>query len=587
MCTTAQLLEILAYIHREGPKYGFFLNPSKCQLLLGHCPDDSEAIELKALLSDPTGLYQFSPGKIHVHPGNGGSEADYGAICLGTPIGSSLYIVGKLQEKLAEVQADATKLLLLRAHPQALLALMRKCLNNKVNHLLRTISPAITSVHLVPQFNAILKSTLESFMEVQFSDVQWQQAMLPIDSGGLGLGIHPMVPSAAFAASFYVAYPGIYRAHPGIAEEVARAAAIVTANPPADLPQQPPDGEIPLAPDYAPVLDFAVAVARLKYKNYSDSVAFLGIEPSTNGKLQSELMVKHREGARLALIATLEQGEAHVLSNYHSHATREASAFLDANAKSFHLTMAPGALLLALKRRFRFPICNQGVRCTCKYKPVVSEFGTHFLSGCAVGRERIGTHNEMLETLNSMCKSAGCFTVTEAKNTFLLTDPDNRTRPDIVVGGLKAVNVVLDVKITESDIKHLTMAQAKKPTRTVKEGERQKDLKFRDAVVAQGKVFVPASLSTSGGFGPKFKQFFGDLVKHSADYNNIPAAALTHYWLRRFSVTLHNALANSFFKHLGRANARAFRDESRDAGVIIEQSYLGPASVSNRRGIYS
>jgi hypothetical protein len=46
----------------------------------------------------------------------------------------------------------------------------------------------------------------------------------------------------------------------------------------------------------------------------------------------------------------------------------------------------------------------------------------------------------------------------------------------------------------------------------VKEGERQKDLKFRDAVVAQGKVFVPASLSTSGGFGPKFKQFFGDLV---------------------------------------------------------------------------
>jgi hypothetical protein len=114
------------------------------------------------------------------------------------------------------------------------------------------------------------------------------------------------------------------------------------------------------------------------------------------------------------------------------------------------------------------------------------------------------------------------------------------------------------------------MAQAKKPTRTVKEGERQTDLKFRDAVVAQGKVFVPASLSTSGGFGLKFKQFFGGLVKHSADYNNMPAVALTHYWLRRFSVTLHNALANSFFKHLGRANVRAFRDESRDAGVIIE-----------------
>jgi hypothetical protein len=65
--------------------------------------------------------------------------------------------------------------------------------------------------------------------------------------------------------------------------------------------------------------------------------------------------------------------------------------------------------------------------------------------------------------------------------------------------------------------------------------------------------------------------------------NSIPTAALTHYWLRRFSVTLHNALANSFFKHWGCANARAFRGESRDAGVIIDS---GPASVSNRRGIY-
>jgi hypothetical protein len=88
-----------------------------------------------------------------------------------------------------------------------------------------------------------------------------------------------------------------------------------------------------------------------------------------------------------------------------------------------------------LKRRFRFPICNQGVPNSDTTGLFLHVQRTHFLSGCAVGRERIGTHNEMLEALNSMCKSAGCFTVTEAKNTFILTDPDNRTRPDIVVGG--------------------------------------------------------------------------------------------------------------------------------------------------------
>ena len=216
---------------------------------------------------------------------------------------------------------------------------------------------------------------------------------------------------------------------------------------------------------------------------------------------------------------------------------------------------------------------------------MVSERGTHFIRGCAVGNERINTHNEMLEALSSMCKSAGCRTVTEVTNTFLLQVPDNRTVQNISVSGLKAVNVVLDVKITESDISNLTMAKAKNTQHAVLEGERQKDIKFRASVMAQGKLFIPASISTSGGFGPKFKVFFGDLVKHSAEYNNIPPAALSIYWHRRFSVTLQNALANCFFKHLGRANARVFRDESREGEVVIDQSYLGPASVSNRRGL--
>jgi hypothetical protein len=331
-------------------------------------------------------------------------------------------------------------------------------------------------------------------------------------------------------------------------------------------------------------LDFAVAVAKLDHLGSKDAVQFLGIELTSSGKLQSMLMVKHKEAARLAFIASLEQGgEAHVLSNYYSHATPEASAYLDASAKSPNLTMENGALLLALKRRFRFPICQEGTRCKCKNNPVVSEFGTHFISGCAVGNERIGTHDAMVNVVHSMCKSAGLLSVTEARNAFLLSDPNNGTRPDIVVSGLKAVNVVLDVKITESDIKNLTMTQAKRPQRAVLQGELEKDRDFRLPVMAQGKVFVPASFSTSGGFGPKFQQFFTDVTKHSAEYNSIPVAALRHYWLRRFSITLHNAVANCFFKHLGRANARAFRDESRDIAIIVEQSYLGGISVSNRR----
>jgi hypothetical protein len=100
-------------------------------------------------------------------------------------------------------------------------------------------------------------------------------------------------------------------------------------------------------------------------------------------------------------------------------------------------------------------------------------------------------------------------------------------------------------------------------------------------VVAQGKVFVIYF------FRRKFKQFFGDVIKHSVDYNSIPAAALTHYLIRRFSVTLHNALANTWVVV---TLVLSVTRVERDAGVdvhTIEQLFLGPASVSNRRGVYS
>jgi hypothetical protein len=191
----------------------------------------------------------------------------------------------------------------------------------------------------------------------------------------------------------------------------------------------------------------------------------------------------------------------------------------------------------------------------------------------------------MVDAILACGQQGGCRCIKEVQGLFQDTAPDNRERPDLSISGLMAVNVVLDVKITEYDTSNLTMAQAKRPQRAVLRGEREKDIKYAEEVAAEGKVFIPASFSTSGAFGPKFKVFFGDLIKQSSEYNNIPPAALTIYWLRRFSVTLHNAVASSFFKHLSRANARAFRDESRELGVVVEQSYSGPASVSNRRGL--
>jgi hypothetical protein len=60
------------------------------------------------------------------------------------------------------------------------------------------------------------------------------------------------------------------------------------------------------------------------------------MEPSTNDKLQSALMVRHKEASRLAHIASLEAtGDPTLVAFYHSNATTEGSVFLEAKPKSY------------------------------------------------------------------------------------------------------------------------------------------------------------------------------------------------------------------------------------------------------------
>jgi hypothetical protein len=89
---------------------------------------------------------------------------------------------------------------------------------------------------------------------------------LGLAEGGLGIGIHPMTPYAAYAASFYSAYPFIYANTPSAADDIAQAAAM------------------PLHPAPYPVSDFVKAVTVLGHKDFN-CVQFLGMEPSTNGSV--------------------------------------------------------------------------------------------------------------------------------------------------------------------------------------------------------------------------------------------------------------------------------------------------------------
>jgi len=103
------------------------------------------------------------------------------------------------------IQNTCDKLFILN-DSQVSLLLLRACLGVcKVNFLLRVL-PYSLSHGWAPQVRACLKKAVDSIVGLPLSEVQWQQASLPCNSGGLGIRdpvtlspCHPVTLVAPFA----------------------------------------------------------------------------------------------------------------------------------------------------------------------------------------------------------------------------------------------------------------------------------------------------------------------------------------------------------------------------------------------------
>jgi hypothetical protein len=156
--TTKQLLITIRYFLSNGPKIGIILKREKLNILLGKFSDDNEAAALHNLLTDPHGEFRFDAARIRLHPSNGGDAQKYGMVLLGSPIGSTELIINYLQNKISEVKHECDRLIQLE-NPQTKFLLLYYCFSRKINHLLRSISPALAIEHLVNPFNNILKKS--------------------------------------------------------------------------------------------------------------------------------------------------------------------------------------------------------------------------------------------------------------------------------------------------------------------------------------------------------------------------------------------------------------------------------------------
>ena len=109
-----QVMEIIIRcLQREGPKYGYYINPSKGKYLIGRCASLEDAELIRAKLVNDLGL---ANNIIIKHPDNDSSDLpleekkeNYGVKVVGSFIGSPEFIQHQLDVYLQELEDNCSR----------------------------------------------------------------------------------------------------------------------------------------------------------------------------------------------------------------------------------------------------------------------------------------------------------------------------------------------------------------------------------------------------------------------------------------------------------------------------------------------
>ena len=114
------------------------------------------------------------------------SSTDEGIIVLGAPVGNDQYVCQSLETKVEKVK-QITELLPLLQDPHIEHSLLRSCLAlPKITFLLRAVDTSRFS-SVLERFDEVTRDALSRILGTPVSDVQWEQAKLPVAMGGVGL----------------------------------------------------------------------------------------------------------------------------------------------------------------------------------------------------------------------------------------------------------------------------------------------------------------------------------------------------------------------------------------------------------------
>ena len=171
------LLNDLSTIRSRAADLGLVLNDSKCEIIS----------------NDVTVIDEFRREAPNIL-----STRCEEALFLGAPIGDQSSVTISLDKKLTEFKRLCGRLQVLNSHDAFFL--LRNCFS--VPKLLYTLRSApCYANHLLKQYDDSIRNTLQHILNISLSDSAWDQASLPISSGGIGVRLATDLALPAFLSS--------------------------------------------------------------------------------------------------------------------------------------------------------------------------------------------------------------------------------------------------------------------------------------------------------------------------------------------------------------------------------------------------
>jgi hypothetical protein len=553
-----EMLNAIDYINTNGKYYGYNINFKKSKYLMGssHLNNYYEFIH-------SLNLKGFLPNDISLHPNLLTFENQihnynfeilpqqfepslFGIKLLGTYIGNNEYILNKINKYINELTIFAQKLIDFPHHQSRQLMLMYSFCN-KINHIFRTTNINLLS-DLINKFQSFKQDLLLlSCNQIKFSNnIHYNQAMLPVKLGGLGLTDSLITAHSANISSFLSCYNELNNHFQNIN--------FISNN------------NYSYIHDSISFIHNNVLIENKQKYNFELLITNFAQSSSTSLKLQnifSKDMIDNMQNNFIKTIETLPGCQ--YLAWYNSISNSSSGSFLYSSPKNNSLTFnnIEFSTSLSLRLFLPLPIIPKGNLCSCKKHPSIDTTGHHLITGCNEKGARQAHHKTTQNTLSKLLNYSGFKNTIEETNCFTRVDPQNKKRPDISIHNPQSIgyenDLLLDISFVSpltgtqnGNISNFSITQAKKKFRAAEARFQSKKTKYSELAFVNNKNFLPFIIETSGALHPLAEKLLKEIAKVGAINTNIPYNIFYNYMIKNISCTIQKSFASRIFSRISK-----------------------------------